>query len=162
MDIGVLRAFRVLRLVAHLRYLDTLDVVGEALHRHRTLLTSLVALFLALLALFAVLGLELFHGKLQGRCVQNGTGDTPRYRILLTPLCNFPGLLVLPEQFCQPGGYHSCSERLQHRCDTGYGGPHGGLASFQDGGSALVLLYQAHPSAYPPLHLLNVPHRYRP
>jgi len=90
-----------------------------------TFILVLISFVCFFLVVFGALSLELFGGKMQGRCVVNTTQE-----------------VVLPPQYCAEGGYRPCGVALGHVCNLHFGNAYNGHASFDNIFAVFLVIFQ--------------------
>lgn len=74
-DVKALRAFRVLRPLRLVSGVPSLQVVLNSILRAMVPLLHIALLVLFVIIIYAIIGLELFSGKLHKSCFDNATGE---------------------------------------------------------------------------------------
>jgi voltage-dependent calcium channel L type alpha-1D len=75
-DVKALRAFRVLRPLRLVSGVPSLQVVLNSILRAMVPLLHIALLVLFVITIYAIIGLELFSGKLHKTCFENSTGKS--------------------------------------------------------------------------------------
>ncbi|MFH4976850.1 hypothetical protein AB6A40_003559 [Gnathostoma spinigerum] len=133
-DVKALRAFRVLRPLRLVSGVPSLQVVLNAILRAMIPLLHIALLVMFVIIIYAIIGLELFCGKLHSTCLDPATGQLAQS----TPSpCGFS-----PSAFhCQPNGQY---ESVQWICtsNTSWPGPNDGITNFDNFGLAMLTVFQ--------------------
>lgn len=117
-DLDTLRTFRVLRPLRMIAKIQGLHILVTALASSASYLLNAIILLTLSTLVFAIAGLQLWHGTLRKRCFDVETGE-------------------LTDVVC---GSYECAEGLE--CVEGFGNPNFGTISFDDIFSALVSVFQ--------------------
>ncbi len=118
-DLKALRTFRVLRPLRTISSVEGLKILISALVTSLPLLMDTIVILMFFFMIFAIAGLQLWHGILRKRCLNPTTGD------------------VLYDNVC---GYKSCSN--DYICAGGQGNPNYGGTHFDDVFTALLTVFQ--------------------
>uniref|UniRef100_A0A8C9RF57 Voltage-dependent L-type calcium channel subunit alpha n=1 Tax=Scleropages formosus TaxID=113540 RepID=A0A8C9RF57_SCLFO len=122
-DVKALRAFRVLRPLRLVSGVPSLQVVLNSIIKAMVPLLHIALLVLFVIIIYAIIGLELFIGKMHATCYLVGTGrDEP------TP-CALSG----HGRQCPPNGTI---------CKDGWHGPNGGITNFDNFAFAMLTVFQ--------------------
>nr|XP_032819302.1 voltage-dependent L-type calcium channel subunit alpha-1D-like [Petromyzon marinus] len=122
-DVKALRAFRVLR---PLRLVSGLTVVLDSILMSMVPLLHIALLVLFMVMIYAIIGLELFMGKLHKTCYYEGTQMVAEDK---PAPCAFAG----NGRFCTINGTV---------CEGGWEGPNMGITNFDNFGFAMLTVYQ--------------------
>ena len=120
-DIKALRAFRVLRPLRLVSGVPSLQVVLNSILKAMIPLFHIALLVLFVIIIYAIIGLELFSGKLHKTCRHNVTGafmDDPKP--------------------CGIG--YTCEDNFD--CYSGWEGPNFGITNFDNFGLAMLTVFQ--------------------
>ncbi|VBB27397.1 unnamed protein product [Acanthocheilonema viteae] len=133
-DVKALRAFRVLRPLRLVSGVPSLQVVLNAILRAMIPLLHIALLVMFVIIIYAIIGLELFCGKLHSTCFDPATGQLAQH----TPsTCGFASSAF----HCQPSGHH---EGVHWICasNTSWQGPNNGITNFDNFGLAMLTVFQ--------------------
>ncbi|VDN01667.1 unnamed protein product [Thelazia callipaeda] len=133
-DVKALRAFRVLRPLRLVSGVPSLQVVLNAILRAMIPLLHIALLVMFVIIIYAIIGLELFCGKLHSTCLDPATGQLAQH----TPsTCGFASSAF----HCQPNGYY---EGVNWICtsNTSWQGPNNGITNFDNFGLAMLTVFQ--------------------
>uniref|UniRef100_A0A915B5U1 Voltage-dependent L-type calcium channel subunit alpha n=1 Tax=Parascaris univalens TaxID=6257 RepID=A0A915B5U1_PARUN len=133
-DVKALRAFRVLRPLRLVSGVPSLQVVLNAILRAMIPLLHIALLVMFVIIIYAIIGLELFCGKLHSTCVDPATGQLAQH----TPSpCGFATTAF----HCQPSGHY---EGVKWVCtsNTTWQGPNNGITNFDNFGLAMLTVFQ--------------------
>ncbi|VDN55695.1 unnamed protein product [Dracunculus medinensis] len=133
-DVKALRAFRVLRPLRLVSGVPSLQVVLNAILRAMIPLLHIALLVMFVIIIYAIIGLELFCGKLHSTCLDPATGQLAQH----TPSpCGFASSAF----HCQPNGHY---EGVQWICtsNTSWQGPNNGITNFDNFGLAMLTVFQ--------------------
>ncbi|CAH1103425.1 unnamed protein product [Psylliodes chrysocephalus] len=125
-DVKALRAFRVLRPLRLVSGVPSLQVVLNSILRAMVPLLHIALLVLFVIIIYAIIGLELFSGKLHSTCYDNSTGkemDEPH-----------------PCGVDEGVGF-DCSQ-LNMVCKEGWTGPNDGITNFDNFGLSMLTVFQ--------------------
>nr|QFP39652.1 voltage-gated calcium channel subunit alpha 1-like protein [Tridacna squamosa] len=126
-DVKALRAFRVLRPLRLVSRAPSLQVVLNSILRAMVPLLHIALLVIFVIIIYAIVGLELFSGKLHKTCYINETGE-----------------LAYEEPFpCSTDekGY-ICDSSEGFVCRSGWEGPNNGITNFDNFGLAMLTVFQ--------------------
>ncbi|XP_059469831.1 muscle calcium channel subunit alpha-1 isoform X4 [Neocloeon triangulifer] len=123
LDVKALRAFRVLRPLRLVSGVPSLQVVLNSILRAMVPLLHIALLVLFVIIIYAIIGLELFSGKLHKTCVNNVTGEE----------------MDVPHP-CGDGGFQC--EWIDMVCRDGWDGPNWGITNFDNFGLAMLTVFQ--------------------
>ncbi|XP_053377535.1 muscle calcium channel subunit alpha-1-like isoform X3 [Mercenaria mercenaria] len=127
-DVKALRAFRVLRPLRLVSRAPSLQVVLNSILRAMVPLLHIALLVIFVIIIYAIIGLELFSGKLHNTCFLNGT-DT------------YAGDSQWPCSNTSGKGYQ-CDASQGHICKSGWEGPNDGISNFDNFGLAMLTVFQ--------------------
>uniref|UniRef100_A0A915PYJ4 Voltage-dependent L-type calcium channel subunit alpha n=1 Tax=Setaria digitata TaxID=48799 RepID=A0A915PYJ4_9BILA len=133
-DVKALRAFRVLRPLRLVSGVPSLQVVLNAILRAMIPLLHIALLVMFVIIIYAIIGLELFCGKLHSTCFDPTTGQLAQH----TPsTCGFASSAF----HCQPNGHY---EGVHWICtsNTSWQGPNNGITNFDNFGLAMLTVFQ--------------------
>ncbi len=120
LDLKALRSFRVMRPLRTITSIEGLKILMSALVSSLPLLMDTIVILLFFYTIFAIAGLQLWHGILRKRCLNIETGD------------------VDDSKTC---GYQDCGEGSI--CVTYLSNPNWGATNFDNIFSALLTVYQS-------------------
>ncbi|GFS86640.1 voltage-dependent calcium channel type D subunit alpha-1 [Nephila pilipes] len=124
-DVKALRAFRVLRPLKLVSGVPSLQVVLNSILRAMVPLLHIALLVIFVIIIYAIIGLELFSGKMHETCVNNITGE-----------------FALEEPHpCGENGYH-CNITNDEVCMGYWEGPNFGITNFDNFGLAMLTVFQ--------------------
>ncbi|CAF1246806.1 unnamed protein product [Didymodactylos carnosus] len=125
-DVNSLRAFRVIRALKLVHGVPSLEIVHNSILRAMVPLLHIALLVLFVIIIYAIIGLELFCGKMHMTCYYNGTDIMP-----------------------SPDEIRPCGENTGRQCpegqeckDAGWVGPWYGIISFDNFGLAMLTVFQ--------------------
>ncbi|XP_076303607.1 ca[2+]-channel protein alpha[[1]] subunit D isoform X4 [Lasioglossum baleicum] len=125
-DVKALRAFRVLRPLRLVSGVPSLQVVLNSILRAMIPLLHIALLVLFVIIIYAIIGLELFSGKMHKTCRHNVTGA-----VMEDPVP------------CGPGGYQCSNVGADYYCSKQYWeGPNWGITNFDNFGLAMLTVFQ--------------------
>ncbi|XP_076760429.1 ca[2+]-channel protein alpha[[1]] subunit D isoform X2 [Xylocopa sonorina] len=125
-DVKALRAFRVLRPLRLVSGVPSLQVVLNSILRAMIPLLHIALLVLFVIIIYAIIGLELFSGKMHKTCRHNVTGA-----IMDEPVP------------CGPGGFQCENVGAEYHCSKQYWeGPNWGITNFDNFGLAMLTVFQ--------------------
>uniref|UniRef100_A0A914W0Y1 Voltage-dependent L-type calcium channel subunit alpha n=1 Tax=Plectus sambesii TaxID=2011161 RepID=A0A914W0Y1_9BILA len=135
-DVKALRAFRVLRPLRLVSGVPSLQVVLNAILRAMVPLLHIALLVMFVIIIYAIIGLELFCGKLHSTCVDANTGQLAQ--VTPTP-CGSQGSAY----HCEPPP-SVASLGIQWVCssNTTWHGPNNGITNFDNFGLAMLTVFQ--------------------
>ncbi|XP_071054916.1 muscle calcium channel subunit alpha-1 [Onthophagus taurus] len=129
-DVKALRAFRVLRPLRLVSGVPSLQVVLNSILRAMVPLLHIALLVLFVIIIYAIIGLELFSGKLHNTCLDNKTGkfmDEPHP-------CGESGFQC--KELDSDNSFYICD-------DNGtWEGPHYGITNFDNFGLSMLTVFQ--------------------
>uniref|UniRef100_A0A7E4W8C3 Voltage-dependent L-type calcium channel subunit alpha n=1 Tax=Panagrellus redivivus TaxID=6233 RepID=A0A7E4W8C3_PANRE len=136
-DIKALRAFRVLRPLRLVSGVPSLQVVLNAILRAMIPLLHIALLVMFVIIIYAIIGLELFCGKLHSTCVDSETGNFAQ--IEPSP-CGFSSSAY----HCEPTGASAALAANRWVCSTNttWIGPNNGITNFDNFGLAMLTVFQ--------------------
>ncbi|KAL3851956.1 hypothetical protein ACJMK2_015646, partial [Sinanodonta woodiana] len=124
-DVKALRAFRVLRPLRLVSRAPSLQVVLNAILRAMVPLLHIALLVIFVIIIYAIIGLELFSGKMHNTCFTNGTND----------------LASDDPHPCSSGGKgFKCNDG--EVCKGWWLGPNDGITNFDNFGLAMLTVFQ--------------------
>ncbi|CRL08236.1 CLUMA_CG021010, isoform B [Clunio marinus] len=128
-DVKALRAFRVLRPLRLVSGVPSLQVVLNSILRAMVPLLHIALLVIFVIIIYAIIGLELFSGKLHKTCFKNGTEE-----------------MMADEHPCGEDGFQ-CSELEEMDgepmvCSLFWEGPNYGITNFDNFGLAMLTVFQ--------------------
>ncbi|XP_015033625.2 voltage-dependent calcium channel type D subunit alpha-1 isoform X1 [Drosophila willistoni] len=122
-DVKALRAFRVLRPLRLVSGVPSLQVVLNSILKAMVPLFHIALLVIFVIIIYAIIGLELFSGKLHKTCRNEFTGEF--------------------EEESKPCGVgRKCNESLGLKCYGGWEGPNDGITNFDNFGLAMLTVFQ--------------------
>ncbi|XP_025156407.1 muscle calcium channel subunit alpha-1 isoform X8 [Harpegnathos saltator] len=125
-DVKALRAFRVLRPLRLVSGVPSLQVVLNSILRAMIPLLHIALLVLFVIIIYAIIGLELFSGKMHKTCRHNVTGE-----IMDNPVP------------CGPGGFQCSRVGAEYYCSKQFWeGPNYGITNFDNFGLAMLTVFQ--------------------
>uniref|UniRef100_A0A182IP03 Voltage-dependent L-type calcium channel subunit alpha n=1 Tax=Anopheles atroparvus TaxID=41427 RepID=A0A182IP03_ANOAO len=124
-DVKALRAFRVLRPLRLVSGVPSLQVVLNSILRAMVPLLHIALLVLFVIIIYAIVGLELFSGKMHKTCFHNITGD-----------------MMEDPTPCGEGGYQCNSVGPQWICRYYWEGPNFGITNFDNFGLSMLTVFQ--------------------
>ncbi|XP_060818098.1 muscle calcium channel subunit alpha-1 isoform X14 [Bombus pascuorum] len=125
-DVKALRAFRVLRPLRLVSGVPSLQVVLNSILRAMIPLLHIALLVLFVIIIYAIIGLELFSGKMHKTCRHNVTGE-----IMDNPVP------------CGPGGFQCDNLGPEYYCSRRFWeGPNWGITNFDNFGLAMLTVFQ--------------------
>uniref|UniRef100_A0A0K0E6W3 Voltage-dependent L-type calcium channel subunit alpha n=1 Tax=Strongyloides stercoralis TaxID=6248 RepID=A0A0K0E6W3_STRER len=136
-DVKALRAFRVLRPLRLVSGVPSLQVVLNAILRAMVPLLHIALLVMFVIIIFAIIGLELFCGKLHSTCVDVNTGELAMKNP--TP-CGF----AASAYHCEPN-YNQINMTISKwicSSNTTWQGPNNGITNFDNFGLAMLTVFQ--------------------
>ncbi|KAJ8923541.1 hypothetical protein NQ315_010119 [Exocentrus adspersus] len=125
-DVKALRAFRVLRPLRLVSGVPSLQVVLNSILRAMVPLLHIALLVLFVIIIYAIIGLEVFSGKMHSTCVNNNTGEE----------------MDNPHP-CGEGGFN-CTQAfgIEWICQGGWKGPNDGITNFDNFGLSMLTVFQ--------------------
>ncbi|CAF4362135.1 unnamed protein product, partial [Rotaria magnacalcarata] len=124
-DVKSLRAFRVIRPLKLVNGVPSLQIVLNSILRAMLPLLHIALLVLFVIIIYAIIGLELFCGKMHMTCYYNGTNILPRMEEMRP--CGEKGRKCPDGQECK---------------DIGWEGPWYGIINFDNFGLAMLTVFQ--------------------
>ncbi|XP_069499722.1 voltage-dependent L-type calcium channel subunit alpha-1D isoform X1 [Ambystoma mexicanum] len=125
-DVKALRAFRVLRPLRLVSGVPSLQVVLNSIIKAMVPLLHIALLVLFVIIIYAIIGLELFIGKMHKSCYHAGTE-----------------ILAEDEPApCAFSGNGRVCPRNDSECKTGWVGPNGGITNFDNFAFAMLTVFQ--------------------
>lgn len=135
-DVKALRAFRVLRPLRLVSGVPSLQVVLNAILRAMIPLLHIALLVLFVILIYAIIGLELFCGKLHSTCIDPATGQLAQKDP--TP-CGNDGTAFK----CRPSdSLTNMGVRWECSSNTTWPGPNNGITNFDNFGLAMLTVFQ--------------------
>ncbi|KAL2743581.1 muscle calcium channel subunit alpha-1 isoform X3, partial [Vespula maculifrons] len=129
-DVKALRAFRVLRPLRLVSGVPSLQVVLNSILRAMIPLLHIALLVLFVIIIYAIIGLELFSGKMHKTCRHNVTGN------------DFDELMSDPVP-CGPMGFQCSTLGPDFYCSNQFWeGPNDGITNFDNFGLAMLTVFQ--------------------
>ncbi|XP_075219333.1 ca[2+]-channel protein alpha[[1]] subunit D isoform X3 [Lycorma delicatula] len=127
-DVKALRAFRVLRPLRLVSGVPSLQVVLNSILRAMVPLLHIALLVLFVIIIYAIIGLELFSGKLHKTCYHNETGE----------MMQEPNPCSDPDQ----GGFQCTEVGQEYYCAEDWEGPNFGITNFDNFGLSMLTVFQ--------------------
>ncbi|XP_058807730.1 muscle calcium channel subunit alpha-1 isoform X4 [Phymastichus coffea] len=126
-DVKALRAFRVLRPLRLVSGVPSLQVVLNSILKAMVPLLHIALLVIFVIIIYAIIGLELFSGKLHATCWNNITGD-----------------IMDDPHPCGDSGYRCDKLGSEWICDTKryWEGPNWGITNFDNFGLSMLTVFQ--------------------
>uniref|UniRef100_A0AC35GND3 Voltage-dependent L-type calcium channel subunit alpha n=1 Tax=Panagrolaimus sp. PS1159 TaxID=55785 RepID=A0AC35GND3_9BILA len=136
-DVKALRAFRVLRPLRLVSGVPSLQVVLNAILRAMIPLLHIALLVMFVIIIYAIIGLELFCGKLHSTCVDSETGNFAQTE---PSPCGFSSSAY----HCEPTGAlaNLAANRWVCSSNTSWIGPNNGITNFDNFGLAMLTVFQ--------------------
>uniref|UniRef100_A0A8C0IXF0 Voltage-dependent L-type calcium channel subunit alpha n=1 Tax=Chelonoidis abingdonii TaxID=106734 RepID=A0A8C0IXF0_CHEAB len=128
-DVKALRAFRVLRPLRLVSGVPSLQVVLNSIIKAMVPLLHIALLVLFMIIIYAIVGQELFKGKMHKTCYYIGTD------VIAT------GEMEKPSPCASTGHGHHCTMNGTE-CRSGWPGPNNGITHFDNFGFAMLTVYQ--------------------
>ncbi|XP_055081575.1 voltage-dependent L-type calcium channel subunit alpha-1C [Periophthalmus magnuspinnatus] len=126
-DVKALRAFRVLRPLRLVSGVPSLQVVLNSIIKAMVPLLHIALLVLFVIIIYAIIGLELFMGKMHKTCVYSHTGLNAEEK---------------PAPCAPDGGYGRHCTRNGTECRMGWEGPNDGITNFDNFAFAMLTVFQ--------------------
>uniref|UniRef100_A0A182K2T8 Voltage-dependent L-type calcium channel subunit alpha n=1 Tax=Anopheles christyi TaxID=43041 RepID=A0A182K2T8_9DIPT len=124
-DVKALRAFRVLRPLRLVSGVPSLQVVLNSILRAMVPLLHIALLVLFVIIIYAIVGLELFSGKMHKTCFHNITED-----------------MMEDPTPCGEGGFQCSSLGVHWICRYYWEGPNAGITNFDNFGLSMLTVFQ--------------------
>uniref|UniRef100_A0AAG5DDX1 Voltage-dependent L-type calcium channel subunit alpha n=3 Tax=Anopheles atroparvus TaxID=41427 RepID=A0AAG5DDX1_ANOAO len=124
-DVKALRAFRVLRPLRLVSGVPSLQVVLNSILRAMVPLLHIALLVLFVIIIYAIIGLELFSGKLHKSCFHNETGE-----------------IMDDPHPCGEDGFHCDTISPEMVCRYYWEGPNFGITNFDNFGLSMLTVFQ--------------------
>nr|XP_049466006.1 muscle calcium channel subunit alpha-1-like isoform X2 [Anopheles coluzzii] len=124
-DVKALRAFRVLRPLRLVSGVPSLQVVLNSILRAMVPLLHIALLVLFVIIIYAIVGLELFSGKMHKTCFHNITED-----------------MMEDPTPCGEGGFQCSSIGVNWVCRYYWEGPNAGITNFDNFGLSMLTVFQ--------------------
>lgn len=125
-DVKALRAFRVLRPLRLVSGVPSLQVVLNSILRAMVPLLHIALLVLFVIIIYAIIGLELFSGKMHMTCVDNTTGEQ----------------MDDPHPCGTDAGFNCTQININMKCQEGWTGPNDGITNFDNFGLSMLTVFQ--------------------
>ncbi|XP_057654943.1 muscle calcium channel subunit alpha-1 isoform X6 [Diorhabda carinulata] len=125
-DVKALRAFRVLRPLRLVSGVPSLQVVLNSILRAMVPLLHIALLVLFVIIIYAIIGLELFSGKMHMTCVDNTTGKQ----------------MDDPHPCGVDVGFNCTQISINMKCQEGWTGPNDGITNFDNFGLSMLTVFQ--------------------
>uniref|UniRef100_A0A158PKH5 Voltage-dependent L-type calcium channel subunit alpha n=1 Tax=Angiostrongylus costaricensis TaxID=334426 RepID=A0A158PKH5_ANGCS len=135
-DVKALRAFRVLRPLRLVSGVPSLQVVLNAILRAMIPLLHIALLVLFVILIYAIIGLELFCGKLHSTCVDPATGQLAQKDPTPCGTVGSAFQCVPSDALTNMGVQWECS------ANTSWPGPNNGITNFDNFGLAMLTVFQ--------------------
>ncbi|XP_070405065.1 voltage-dependent L-type calcium channel subunit alpha-1C isoform X18 [Nothobranchius furzeri] len=126
-DVKALRAFRVLRPLRLVSGVPSLQVVLNSIIKAMVPLLHIALLVLFVIIIYAIIGLELFMGKMHKTCVHNQTDLTAEEK---------------PAPCAPDGAYGRHCMQNATKCKAGWEGPNDGITNFDNFAFAMLTVFQ--------------------
>ncbi|KAK7895355.1 hypothetical protein WMY93_020680 [Mugilogobius chulae] len=126
-DVKALRAFRVLRPLRLVSGVPSLQVVLNSIIKAMVPLLHIALLVLFVIIIYAIIGLELFMGKMHKTCVYSHTGLNAAEK---------------PAPCAPDGGYGRHCTKNGTECRMGWEGPNDGITNFDNFAFAMLTVFQ--------------------
>ncbi|KAK9753802.1 Ion transport protein [Popillia japonica] len=124
-DVKALRAFRVLRPLRLVSGVPSLQVVLNSILRAMVPLLHIALLVLFVIIIYAIIGLELFSGKLHKSCYNMNTGE------------------LMPDPHpCGEVGFNCSEIGSNYECKEKWPGPNFGITNFDNFGLSMLTVFQ--------------------
>lgn len=124
-DVKALRAFRVMRPLRLVSGVPSLQVVLNSILKAMVPLLHIALLVIFVIVIYAIIGLELFSGKMHDTCFNNITGD----------------MMENPHP-CGPNGFQCHIDMPGFVCKPYWRGPCYGITNFDNFGLAMLTVFQ--------------------
>uniref|UniRef100_A0A3Q4GAI7 Voltage-dependent L-type calcium channel subunit alpha n=1 Tax=Neolamprologus brichardi TaxID=32507 RepID=A0A3Q4GAI7_NEOBR len=126
-DVKALRAFRVLRPLRLVSGVPSLQVVLNSIIKAMVPLLHIALLVLFVIIIYAIIGLELFMGKMHKTCVHNLTATIAEEK---------------PAPCAPDGAYGRHCKHNGTQCRVGWEGPNDGITNFDNFAFAMLTVFQ--------------------
>lgn len=123
-DVKAFRAFRVLRPLRLVSGVPSLQIVLNSIMKAMLPLLHIALLVIFVIVIYAIIGLELFSGKMHQTCYNIITGD-----------------IMEGAHPCGINGF-KCDESQNLECKGGWDGPNYGITNFDNFGLAMLTVFQ--------------------
>ncbi|KAJ8386896.1 hypothetical protein AAFF_G00164930 [Aldrovandia affinis] len=130
-DVKALRAFRVLRPLRLVSGVPSLQVVLNSIIKAMVPLLHIALLVLFVIIIYAIIGLELFMGKMHRTCVFYRDGH-------MGPIAEVKPAPCAP----QPAHGRHCNPENSTKCESGWVGPNDGITNFDNFAFAMLTVFQ--------------------
>ncbi|KAM4523369.1 voltage-dependent L-type calcium channel subunit alpha-1C isoform 12-T12 [Fundulus diaphanus] len=127
-DVKALRAFRVLRPLRLVSGVPSLQVVLNSIIKAMVPLLHIALLVLFVIIIYAIIGLELFMGKMHKTCVNNNSAGT--------------NVEEKPAPCAPDGAYGRHCMQNGTKCQAGWEGPNDGITNFDNFAFAMLTVFQ--------------------
>ncbi|KFM70351.1 Voltage-dependent calcium channel type D subunit alpha-1, partial [Stegodyphus mimosarum] len=124
-DVKALRAFRVLRPLRLVSGVPSLQVVLNSILKAMVPLLHIALLVIFVIIIYAIIGLELFSGKMHRTCFDNVTGQ----------------IALEDPHPCGDAGFQ-CNASAGEVCRLHWEGPNHGIINFDNFGLAMLTVFQ--------------------
>ncbi|KAK0400398.1 hypothetical protein QR680_003475 [Steinernema hermaphroditum] len=135
-DVKALRAFRVLRPLRLVSGVPSLQVVLNAILRAMVPLLHIALLVMFVIIIYAIIGLELFCGKLHSTCVDPSTGQLAQKDPSPCGFATSAYHCDVPMHLSNMGVKWTCQQ------NTSWIGPNNGITNFDNFGLAMLTVFQ--------------------
>ncbi|XP_061920901.1 voltage-dependent L-type calcium channel subunit alpha-1C isoform X1 [Entelurus aequoreus] len=126
-DVKALRAFRVLRPLRLVSGVPSLQVVLNSIIKAMVPLLHIALLVLFVIIIYAIIGLELFMGKMHKTCVHGHIGTRAEEK---------------PAPCAPDGAYGRHCNHNGTKCEMGWEGPNDGITNFDNFAFAMLTVFQ--------------------
>ncbi|MEQ2191838.1 Voltage-dependent L-type calcium channel subunit alpha-1C, partial [Xenoophorus captivus] len=126
-DVKALRAFRVLRPLRLVSGVPSLQVVLNSIIKAMVPLLHIALLVLFVIIIYAIIGLELFMGKMHKTCIYNHSGTNAEEK---------------PAPCAPDGAYGRHCMQNGTICQVGWEGPNDGITNFDNFAFAMLTVFQ--------------------
>uniref|UniRef100_A0A8C5HFI5 Voltage-dependent L-type calcium channel subunit alpha n=1 Tax=Gouania willdenowi TaxID=441366 RepID=A0A8C5HFI5_GOUWI len=126
-DVKALRAFRVLRPLRLVSGVPSLQVVLNSIIKAMVPLLHIALLVLFVIIIYAIIGLELFMGKMHKTCIYNQTGANAE---------------IKPAPCAPDAAYGRHCTQNGTQCRVGWEGPNDGITNFDNFAFAMLTVFQ--------------------
>ncbi|XP_027900261.1 voltage-dependent L-type calcium channel subunit alpha-1C isoform X10 [Xiphophorus couchianus] len=126
-DVKALRAFRVLRPLRLVSGVPSLQVVLNSIIKAMVPLLHIALLVLFVIIIYAIIGLELFMGKMHKTCIYNHSGTNAEEK---------------PAPCAPDGAYGRHCMQNGTKCQVGWEGPNDGITNFDNFAFAMLTVFQ--------------------
>ncbi|XP_043964787.1 voltage-dependent L-type calcium channel subunit alpha-1C isoform X10 [Gambusia affinis] len=126
-DVKALRAFRVLRPLRLVSGVPSLQVVLNSIIKAMVPLLHIALLVLFVIIIYAIIGLELFMGKMHKTCIYSHSGTNAEEK---------------PAPCAPDGAYGRHCMQNGTKCQVGWEGPNDGITNFDNFAFAMLTVFQ--------------------